>query len=55
MLATAAPPWSVLRHLPHDLVASVLQDWEVLTPWRQSRLWFDLAVQATVPPAGVAA
>jgi hypothetical protein len=55
MLHAPAPPWAVLRRLPTADRAYALDDWRTLDLWRSRRPWFDLAVQASRPPAGATA
>jgi hypothetical protein len=47
MLSCAVPPYAVLRRLPAQVQATVIERWTALAPWRQRPLWLRVAVLAT--------
>lgn len=48
-LAHAAPPWSVARSMPPGAIATLLERWQAVDPWRRRTLWLDVAIAVTHP------
>lgn len=48
-LAAAAPPFKALRTVDPDDVATTLEDWAILGPWRSAAPWWTVGLRASTP------